>query len=129
VVDELRVFLIEDSELLRSRLIETLHEVEGVRVVGHADDESTAIAGLADLPSDVAIVDLELRSGSGIGVLHALAREPARFHNTAAVVLTTHSQPAVRRTCERLGARAFFDKAMQMDDLIDFVTAARSASG
>ena len=126
MADELRVFLIEDSELLRARLVETLQELEGVRVVGHAVDESTAIAGLADLPSDVAIVDLELESGSGIGVLHALAREPARFHNTAAVVLTTHAHPAVRRTCALLGARAFFDKAMEMDELIDYVTAARS---
>lgn len=125
MANRLNVFLIEDSPLLRAQLIETLEDLEGIHVVGHADDESTAIAQLEARPSDLAIVDLELKSGSGIGVLRALKYSPERFHNAAAVVLTTHSHSAVRQRCTQLGARAFFDKAMQMDDLIDFVQAAR----
>ncbi|MGB0129369.1 MAG: response regulator [Rhodocyclaceae bacterium] len=125
----LNVFLIEDSPLLRAQLIETLEDLEGIHVVGHAEDEATAIARLAANPADLTIVDLELKSGSGIGVLRALKDEPSRFHYTWAVVLTTHSHPAVRQRCTQLGARAFFDKAMQMDELIDYVAAAQRTAG
>jgi DNA-binding NarL/FixJ family response regulator len=129
VRNRLNVFLIEDSPLLRAQLIETLEDLEGVQVVAHAEDESTAITQLAANPADLTIVDLELKSGSGIGVLRALKDDPSRFHYTWAVVLTTHSHPSVRRCCEQLGARAFFDKAMQMDDLIDYVEAAQRKTG
>lgn len=125
----LNVFLIEDSPLLRTRLIETLEDIEGIHVVGHAEDEASAIAQLAAARADLIIVDLQLKSGSGIGVLRALRDEPSRFHSTWAVVLTTHSHRSVRLCCEQLGARAFFDKAMQMDDLIDYVEAAQRATG
>ncbi len=122
----LSVFLIEDSPLLRAQLIETLEDLEGIHVVGHAEDESTAISKLASDHADLTIVDLELKSGSGIGVLRALKDEPSRFRYTKAVVLTTHSHPSVRQRCTQLGARAFFDKAMQMDELIAYVEAARA---
>lgn len=123
----LNVFLIEDSPTLREQLLETLQDLEGIQVVGHAEDESTAIQGLSAQPADLAIVDLELKSGSGIGVLRALKSDPSKFHNIAAVVLTTHSHPAVRKTCTQLGACAFFDKAMQMDELLAYIEAARAA--
>jgi len=124
----LDVFLIEDSPILRAQLIEILQEIEGINVVGHAEDETTAISNLAAVKSDVAIVDLELKSGSGVGVLVALQRDPGRYHYTTPIVLTTHSNPSIKRTCEQLGARAFFDKAMQMEELIQFVEAARRST-
>lgn len=127
--NRLSVFLIEDSPLLRAQLIETLEDLAGIHVIGHAEDEATAIARLASCPADLAIVDLELKSGSGIGVLRALQDEPSRFHNATAVVLTTHSHSSVRLRCTQLGASAFFDKAMQMDELIAYVESARGAAG
>lgn len=125
----LNVFLIEDSPLLRAQLIEMLEDLDGVYVVAHAEDESTAIEQLAATPADLAIIDLELKSGSGFGVLRALKDNPSRFHDTCAVVVTTHSHPSIRQCCTQLGARAFFDKAMQMDELIDYVAAARHSVG
>lgn len=122
----LNVFLIEDSPLLRAQLIETLEDLDGIRVVGTAEDEADALSGLETSAPDLAIVDLELKSGSGLGVLRALRSNPARFGRLTAVVLTTHSHPSVRSTCAQLGASAFFDKAMQMDELIAFVEAARA---
>ncbi len=122
----LNIFVIEDSPLLREQLIETLEDLDGIRVVGTAEDETNAISGLETSAPDLAIVDLELKSGSGIGVLRALRSNPARFGKLTAVVLTTHSHPSVRNTCVQLGASAFFDKAMQMDELIAYVEAVRA---
>jgi len=121
----LKIFLIEDSPRLREQLIECLQEVNGITVIGHAEDEQTAILGLQTCVADLVIVDLELKSGTGVGVLQALREDPERFHNVAPVVLTTYSHPRIFQRCMELGVHAFFDKAMQIDDLISFVEKAR----
>jgi DNA-binding NarL/FixJ family response regulator len=42
----LRVFLVEDSKLIRERLEEGLSSSEGISIVGTADNEAAALAGL-----------------------------------------------------------------------------------
>lgn len=117
----LRVFLIEDSPILRAMLRDMLGELEGVEVVGDADDESGALAELERQCADLAIVDLELRAGSGLGVLSRLSAEPERYGRPRAVVLTNHGHSAIRARCAALGVERFFDKSFQMDDLVDFI--------
>ena len=81
----LRVVLIEDSPILRDMLRELLDELDGVQVVADADDEAGALAELERHRADLAIVDLELRAGSGLGVLDRLHAEPARYGHPRAV--------------------------------------------
>ena len=121
-----RVVLIEDSPKLRAMLRDMLVELPGVEVVADADDERGAIAKLEQHRADLAIVDLELREGSGLGVLRTLQTEPQRFGAPRAVVLSNHGHKAVRARCEALGVERFFDKSFQMDELLDFIEAAAS---
>jgi DNA-binding LytR/AlgR family response regulator len=72
----LRTFLVEDSPVIRENLIATLEEMTPVQVVGSADEEGAAKRWLDD-PShecELVIVDVVLRSGSGLGVLRAADR-------------------------------------------------------
>jgi DNA-binding NarL/FixJ family response regulator len=117
----LRVVLVEDSPLLRRILAGMLDELGGVEVVGEAADEGAALAVLEGVAADLAIVDLELAAGSGLGVLRALREAPARFGAPRAVVLTNHAHAGVRERCVALGAAAFFDKSLQMEALFDYV--------
>lgn len=121
----LKVVLVEDSPRLCRLLAGILDELEGVSVVAEAPDEGTALRLLNTCPADLAIVDLELGGGSGLGVLRALAREPQRFGHLRAVVFSNYGHPGLRDYCRQLGVDAFFDKAFQLDDLIDYVLAAR----
>lgn len=116
-----RVVLIEDSPKLRAMLRDMLGELPGVAVVADADDERSAIAELEQHRADLAIVDLELREGSGLGVLRTLQAEPQRFGATRAVVLSNHGHKAVRARCEQLGVERFFDKSFQIDELLDYI--------
>src|SRR5215218_8268204 len=68
----LRVFLVEDSPSVRDRLIDFLAEPGKVDVIGFADTESDAMRQLWAEPVDVAIVDLNLREGTGMGVIESL---------------------------------------------------------
>ena len=115
----LRTFLVEDSPVIRENLIATLEEMTPVQVVGSADDEGAARRWLDD-PShqcELVIVDVVLRSGSGLGVLRAAAGQgvPRRF-----VVLTNYATADMRERCRSLGADRVFDKSSELDDLIAF---------
>lgn len=120
----LRVVLVEDSAMLRGMLCEMLAELDGVGVVAEAEDEAGALAALEAQRPDLAIIDLELRAGSGLGVLRQLHAQPERFGRPRAVVFSNYGHAPVRARCEQLGVERFFDKSFQLDELIDFVEAA-----
>ncbi len=123
-VPALRVVLVEDSAMLRGMLCEMLAELDGVGVVAEAEDEQGALAALETQRPDLAIIDLELRMGSGLGVLRQLQAEPERFGRPRAVVFSNYGHAPVRARCEQLGVERFFDKSFQLDELIDFVQGA-----
>lgn len=117
----LKIVLIEDSLLVRQTMGAVLGELAGLEVVGGAADESAALDLLQRQQPDLAIVDLHLRSGSGLGVLRALARDPDRFGHPRAVVFSHHDHAVLRERCLALGVERFFDKATQMADLLAYV--------
>ena len=86
-------------------------------MVGTAEDEATAVQWLAR-PSnhfDLVIVDIFLKSGSGLGVLRA-ANSLAQRHKL--VVLSNYATPDMRRKCLDLGADRVFDKSNEIDALM-----------
>lgn len=121
----LRVLLVEDSVLLGSLLSAMLEELGGVAVVAVATDEAEALDALEERRPDLAIVDLNLRTGSGLGVLRALRKNPERYGRPATAVFTNHAHAHVRERCRSLGVNRFFDKALEMDALLDYVEAVR----
>jgi DNA-binding NarL/FixJ family response regulator len=73
---------------------------------------------------DLLIIDIFLRSGSGLGVLRAATDAGL---SAKCVVLTNYATPDVRRRCADLGADQVFDKSHQLEDLIAYC--ARLSSG
>ena len=71
-MNPLRVLLIEDSPLIRERLFESLVDPGRIEIVGEADTEQAAVALLTAEPWDVLVLDLQLKHGTGLGVLRAL---------------------------------------------------------
>lgn len=117
----MQILLIEDSPLLRRLLTESLVEIEGVQVCGYAETENQALEQLEDKTVDLAIVDIELSQGSGVGVLRALQKDPERYGFPKKVVFTNYSHSAMRQRCQELGIDAFFDKSLEMDDLVAYI--------
>jgi len=108
----LRIFLVEDSQPLRHRLMELLAVPGEVEIVGFADTEEASLRTLSTERIDVAIVDLNLRSGSGFGVIKALRAQYPGPPPTI-VVLTNYAFPDYEFACRRYGADFFFDKSRQ----------------
>lgn len=120
-IPKMQILLIEDSPLLRRLLTETLDEIEGVHVCGFAETEDEALEQLEVKSIDLAIVDIELAQGSGVGVLRALKKYPERYGLPNKVVFTNYAHSAMRQRCQELDIDAFFDKSLQMNDLVAYI--------
>jgi DNA-binding NarL/FixJ family response regulator len=119
--NKLQILLIEDSPLLRRLLVETFEEIEGLDVCGFAETEASALEQLESKSIDLAIIDIELKHGSGIGVLQALRQFPERYGTPKKVVFSNYSHASMRQRCEAYGIDAFFDKSLQMYDLVAYI--------
>ncbi len=107
----LRVFLVEDSPIIRERLTESLSAPGRIEIVGHADSEREAIAALSGAQWDALVLDLQLKQGTGLGVLKAIAA--VRPAGSKVIVLTNYAIPQFRDRSVALGADFFFDKSRE----------------
>ena len=116
---KLKTYIVEDSPVIRENLIATLEELAPVEVVGTADSESLANQWLGrhSATCDLVIVDIFLKSGSGLGVL---ASSHARGQGTKVVVLSNYATSDMRRKCLELGADRVFDKSNEIDALVNY---------
>lgn len=125
---KLKAYIVEDNATIRENLIGTLEELTCIEPVGYAETENDANRWFADNRAswNLAIVDLFLRQGSGLGVLQALTtREP----HQKVVVLSNYATPDIRRRCAQLGVDAVFDKSNEIDALLDFCIQQSSRAG
>ena len=115
----LDVYLVEDNVHVLESLIAALEELAPIHVVGTAADEAVAIDWLrADGERcDLVIVDIFLRTGSGLGVI-AAARK--RRPDAALVVLSNYATDEMRARCLAGGADRVFDKSRDIDMLVAF---------
>ena len=118
----LRVMVIEDSRLIRERLLDLIATCEGFQVTAEVETEADALAALNRQHFDAVIVDLQLREGSGFGVLAALRQRELR---PLTLVLTNTSTRPVRQRCLALGAHHFFDKSNEFDRVAQALDALR----
>jgi two-component system, OmpR family, response regulator len=116
---QIKTYVVEDSPTIRDNLIATLEELTGVTTVGTAETEKEGVDWLTNSSNawDLAIVDLFLKQGTGLGVLSACKK---RLFNQKVIVLSNYATPDVRKQCALLGADAVFDKSTEIEQLLDF---------
>jgi DNA-binding NarL/FixJ family response regulator len=116
-----KVFLVEDSPLLRERVQAILASIPGAESVGHAASARAAIAAIQSARPDIVVLDIQLEEGSGFDVLRAVR---ASLPGVRFYVLTNFANDAYRRKAESLGAQGFFDKSHEFERLREALTAA-----
>lgn len=117
---ELKTYIVEDNPVIRENLIGTLEELASVKALGWAETENDARSWLTRHSAgtwDLAIVDLFLKQGSGLGVLEACQGRQA---GQRVVVLSNYATADMRKRCAQLGADAVFDKSNEIDALIEY---------
>src|SRR5215204_4695816 len=68
-VRNIKVFLADDSIVLRERVLEMLRDIPGVEVLGCAEDGLHAIDCIRELRPDVVILDIQMPRGTGLDIL------------------------------------------------------------
>jgi len=121
----LDVYVVEDNPVVLESLVAALEELAPVHVVGTAADESVAVDWLRSdgARCDLVIVDIFLRSGSGLGVLAAARR---RRPKAALVVLSNYATEEMRARSLASGADRVFDKSRDIDQLVAYCVALSS---
>jgi len=117
----IKVFLADDSELIRTRVAAMLG-VPAMTIVGQAQTPQASIDGILATQPDVVVLDVQLEGGSGLQVLRAIHPcEPG----IAFVVFSNNSAPAYRERYLREGAVRFLDKSSEFDQLAQAVATAQ----
>jgi DNA-binding NarL/FixJ family response regulator len=90
--------------------------MQDIELVSIVSDEQSAIAAVRKKGIDVMILDLQLRQGTGFGVLQALGAD-----RPIAVVLTNYAIPAYRLRALELGVEYFLNKSLEYDRLPEVI--------
>jgi DNA-binding NarL/FixJ family response regulator len=110
----LKVFITDDSAIVRQRLVTMVSALPEITVVGQAQDGPEAVDAIRRTRPDVVILDIRMPGRNGIDVLHQLKKmQPA----PKVIMLTNYAYRQYREKCEAAGADFFFDKSTEFDQI------------
>ena len=103
----LRLFVIEDSNVVRALRRTVLPQIAGLSLAGAFHRASTAIAAIRREPPNVVLLDINLSDGNGMEVLRVVAAE---YPLTKVIVVSNCADPTHWKYFTKAGAYAFYDK-------------------
>lgn len=118
----IRVLLVEDDRRVHDIVARLLESIGDLKPVATVATEAEANLWVQENPGgwDLAIIDLILDAGTGMGVL---ARCRSATTTGKVVVLSSYLSPAIEKHCLALGADAVFHKAHHMERFIAYCSA------
>lgn len=114
----MRILIADDSAIVRERLIGLLTEIQGVEIIGQAEDAAETRSLAEKLKPDVAILDLRMPKGSGADVLVDLKR---LVPSPTVIMLTNYPHAENRKKCLDGGADFFLDKSTEFQRVVSVV--------
>jgi DNA-binding NarL/FixJ family response regulator len=115
---KIKVFIADDSLIVREHLVTMLEELAGIEVVGQAANVAEAISAIWKLQPDVVILDILMPGGSGIKVLQNIKQAGA---GPMVIILTNYPYPVFRQKCLQAGADFFLDKSTEFDQIPELI--------
>jgi DNA-binding NarL/FixJ family response regulator len=112
----LRVFIVDDSAVIRERLETMLSELKGIEIIGQAKGSTEAEEAIPKLKPDVVILDIRMHGGNGIEVLKNIKKDK---NPPLVMMLTNYPYPQYRKKCKDAGADFFFDKSTEFDKITE----------
>jgi DNA-binding NarL/FixJ family response regulator len=109
-----RIILADDHTLLRAGLSILLEQVEGVEIVGEAEDGDALIRLAEALEPDLVFTDLAMPRTDGVEAIRHLARTRPRVR---CVVLSMHDSPELVRRAAKAGAAGYVLKNASIEEL------------
>jgi len=114
----LKLFIVDDSDILRNNLADILSEIDGTEIIGEADDGINAIAGILEASPDLVILDIRMPGADGFEVLQETKKS---LPDTKVIMFSNHSYSLYRQKSIDLGADYFFEKSGEINELLSTV--------
>lgn len=114
----MRVFLVDDHEVVRRGVAEVLEDDPHLVVAGEAGSVAEALARVPAVRPDVVVLDMRLPDGSGADLCRSLRR---RMPGLPCLVLTSYSEPEAREAAVLAGATGFLLKQVRGPALVSAV--------
>ena len=111
----MKVFIIDDSEIVRDRLIVMLSEIKGIEITGQAQNAVTGIDLVRELKPYAVVLDIRMPGElNGIQALQIIKSwsSPPRV-----IIMTNYPYTQYRKRCMEAGADYFLDKSTEFEKL------------
>lgn len=113
----MKVLVVDDSAIIRGRLLSMLSAFDGVDVMGITGDEDWRIIG--GLRPDFVVLDIKLKKRNGLDILK---RFKQKCPCIPVAMLTNYYDDYYINKCREIGADYFFDKSSDFDLLANVIT-------
>ncbi|MCR4513205.1 response regulator transcription factor [Aeromicrobium sp. 50.2.37] len=116
--ESVRIFLLDDHEIVRRGIRDLLEAQEGLSVIGEAGTAGEALELIPTLLPDVAVLDARLPDGSGIEVCRDVR---AAHPEVNVIILTSFDDDEALFSAIMAGAAGYALKQIRGNDLVDAV--------
>jgi pilus assembly protein CpaE len=113
-----RVLIVDDVPQVRRELRTLLPLLGDIDIVGEAESGQSAIELAAALRPDVILMDVEMPLVDGLTATHSIKQQYPQCH---IIILSIHSDAAVRAQARSAGADDFIDKGAPLAVLLDAI--------
>src|ERR671930_189604 len=117
-VQSVRIFLLDDHEVVRRGIAELLSAVPGFEIVGEAGTVEQALPRVLAAKPDVAVLDARLPDGSGIDVCRDIRSE---LPSTYCLILTSYDDQDAVLAAVLAGASGYVLKEVRTSGLVDAI--------
>jgi len=117
-MDEIRVLLVDDQEIVRQGLATILKYESGIKVVGQASDGKEAVALARTLKPDVVLMDIKMPV---LGGIPATRRIKGELPDTSVIILTTYDADNLVFEGIKAGAQGYLLKDVSAETLAEAI--------
>ncbi len=117
-MEKIQVFVISPQFLFRQGVEHTLSAIEDIQIAGVADVNDDIMSAIDKLPPDVALVDIDAPSDSGLKLTRKIKQ---RLPNVGVVVLSSNPDDAQLFRALKAQAAAYLSKEINADELVDII--------
>jgi DNA-binding NarL/FixJ family response regulator len=116
--DPIRVFLLDDHEVVREGVRALLDGADGIEVVGEGASVAEALARIPACRPDVALLDVQLPDGSGVEVCRTIRSDHPEVR---ALMLTSFADDEALFEAILAGASGYLLKQVRGTDIVEAV--------